>query len=586
MNEEKINNEGEMGSGDSDDEFYNVKLPCTPSDASDKSSKKLEVKKVYSPSRTKVKYDYKFDSSSDDEKDNEDLKKNSEDKTKSDSSGEDKLTDKNNEPSKSDSSLSPSGPAGAEKINEEFKSVKNSNVKMCDKGENTGTNQSIITTSISSPVNVSRPQIGVVPPVVVVPPIVVPQTPVMNMAPMLVSSSVGVGGQNILSGHMMGMPGNMLRGPAPIGGIMTNSGNPITNNMIGMNAMPGQIAGLINMQGNIVSLPGSTMAGQGNVMGLQAGIINPAVGGMNMSMQGNMMRMAAAAAAGNSMLHMSRPSVVGVQNANSLLGISRQNNNLIGMTRPIGVAGPTSSIIGMQNAGNGVITNSGSMVVNPGNVLTNPLVGNPGSLVVMGGVMNTMAPSNLVCTTQTNMLANPGGIMGSNNMLRMMTSSPTSSGVRPVPPPPFLNIRNRPPAPNNLKWQANSLNAGNLSTTGSSSTSVPVTSYNNTSPASSPVDRFNAQVDGDEVSRDEKEISLSDRSSNLETDESQSPPREIPNTFKNDGSFMEMFKKMKDEKNKEAASKFFKLWLSCMCIFTKPFGQIILSVFLFLKGIN
>lgn len=556
MDKGKKSNEGEMGSGDSDDEFYNVKLPYTPTVATDTPTEKLEVKKVYSPSRTKVKYDYKFDSSSDDESENGSSQKDCRAKFRepSENNSGEKLTCKQEKSSKESSNLPQNTYRVVEKINEELKNMKNANAKnMSDKTENIATSQNHITTPMPSGGNNARSQIGVVPPVVVVPPMVVPQTPVMNMGPMIVPSPVGMGGQNILPSHVMGMTGNMLRAPPSMGGIMTNPSSAMPNNMIGMNTVQSQMAGMMGMQSSIMGLTGNTIGGQGNVMGLQTGMINPAMGRMNMTMQGNMMRMAAA---GNSMLRMQRSGggVMGDQSSNNIMRISRPGGSVMGITRPMNVSGSVSNMLGMQTSGNGVMANPGGMVVNPGNVINNPMVGNAG-LMVMGGVMSNMGAPNVVGGAQTNMIPNPGNVIINNNMVRMIGTSQGNPPVRPVPPPPFLNLRNRPPAPGSFKWQASPRTPGTLPSTGSPTNSGSATCLNVPSPTSSPVDRGNGQFDGDELSRDDKDKSLSDRSSTLETDESQSPPRELPNTFKNDGSFMEMFKRMKDEKNQELSSK-------------------------------
>ncbi|KAK6632575.1 hypothetical protein RUM43_013343 [Polyplax serrata] len=509
-------NEGEMGSGESDDEFYNVKLPCTPTVTTGNISEKPKVKKVYSPSRMKVKYDYKFDSSSDDESDNGNQKESAKipDPKAGESSNclrntskDDCLTEEQDESLKENSNLPKETCEVVERINEELKNMKNTDLKaVSDRAESETQSQTHVT-SVPAAGNAQRSQIGVVSPVVVVPPpLVVPTTPIMNMGPMIVP---GMGGQNMVPRQMVGMAGNLLQGPSSMGSLITSPSGALPGGMVGMNAMQSHIAGMIGMQGNIIGLPGNTISTQGNIMGLQSGMINQ-MGGMNMAVQGNVMGIPA-------------PSVMGMQGSTNIMGIPRPN---LPMARAMGVSGTPSTILGMQTSGTGIVSN------NMG--IGNSMVGSSPSLMVVGGVMSNMANQSAVAS-QGNMLVN-------NNIVRVVGASQSNSPVRPVPPPPFLNLRNRPPlpvAPGNFQWQGGTRLPGSISGSSPSfKASIP-----------SPAETGSGQYNCEELYKDEKDESPSD------TDESQSPThRELPNTFKNDGSFMEMFKRMKDEKNLEASS--------------------------------
>lgn len=555
--------EGEMGSGDSDDEFYNVKLPYTPTVASTKSAEKKQVKKVYSPPRTKVTYDYKFDSSSGDESENEDKKKEVMSEGSLQKNIDEGLSGKEIEPVKN-SNVPKDTFKVVEKINEELKNVKSGTKTSTESKEHTQNNA---VNSISSAANVTRPQIGVVPPVVVVPPpMVVPQASVMSMSPMIVPP-VGMGGQGLMPGpmNMMAMPGNLLRVPASIGSLMANQNVNIANSMLGMNTVPS----MMGIQSSIMGIPANSINTPGNVLGFQGGMISPAMS--NMTVQGNMVRMANN---GSNLLQMQGPAsnLMGIQSTNNLMSVPRSGSNVLGLT--MNVSGTTNSMVGIQSHIPGIIGTPNTIMVNSANLLSNQVVGNTENLVVVGSMINNAATNCI--SSQTKVLPGSGSSSGSNNMTKIMSSTQGNSPVRPLPPPPFLNIRNRPLGPGSYKWQAPNHLTDDVSKFGSSNT--PASSSSPSSSASSSSSHSSNRLEREEV-KDYKENSSSDNSL-LEKSESQSPSRELPNTFKNDGSFMEIFKKLKEEKE-ETSSKFSNV-VNDPIFLTQLFIKLLINLMLFI----
>lgn len=220
----KASTEGEMGSGDSDDEFFNVKLPSTPVIPE---VRKAEVKKVYSPSRTKVSYDYKFDSSSDEDSDSP--------KPKNKSPQREPDANVFTPVPKGLDKISESTSKVLEKINEELKG----GGKMAEK--------------IDKPTVVPMVSSGIVGP---------GNRPVMPMGPMMGMPMMNIQGNMMMGGPpnvMMGMPGNVM---IQQGNVMMGMMGPQPNmvNMINPSIMALQGAG--NMMGIAQMNPMNMMTNQ------------------------------------------------------------------------------------------------------------------------------------------------------------------------------------------------------------------------------------------------------------------------------------------------------------------------------------
>ena len=455
MASHKPSTEGEMGSGDSDDEFYNVKLPSTPVLPE---IKKQPVKKVYSPSRTKVTYDYKFDSSSDSEAEEPKPKEKSPPKE----------PDPNvftPVPKKQDSiientKISQSTSQVVQKINDELKSMKNKKPEI-DQQINVAAN---IPTVSSQPM-------GMAPAAVIMPQTIVgpANQPVTPMGPqgMMVPAQMGM-----IPGNMIG---NMMTGPGPMGGMMGVA----------------------------------PMGPQGNMMG----------------MQNNMMPMQNA---------MMMPNMMGMMGAqpNMMMG------NMMGMQNPNMMA----PMMGMQNPnmmGNPNLMLPGNMMGNPNPMLNNPNLINPNMMNNPAGPMGSA----------TNIVNNPGGIVinpNPNTPNRMFNpgNNPVGNQIRVRNPPPVV----RPPVSfrprtNDFKWRNNK-----IPPRGFSPNNIRLSS--------------NASFDKKELRYVPLDSEQSERrDSDTGSTRSSSPgsdvqsPVELPNNFKNDGSFMEMFKKMKDEGSEREGKK-------------------------------
>lgn len=431
MSVTKTSSEGQMGSGESDDEFYNVKLPNTQTVNECKDLKNEPVKKSYSPQRTKVTYDYKFDSSSDDDSDNVSKKSRGEEREKANDQKEEECTDDKNKLPQSTSKV-------VEKINEELKSMKNGSINNKVKVEKSDG-------AVSSGKHIPT-TVGVPPPVVVVPPPMLVQQPVMAMgAGMIVPPAIGIANQMVNPTSML----NLHRGPATLGSTIMGMGNP----------------NMIQSQGNVLGMTNDLLQLQGNIMGIP----------------GNMMQIPGSAIPGMCM-----------------------TGNMI----------PTLQAVGMQTAGANLMTNQGSLITAPGGVLMNPAMTVP-------SLMNN----------QGSMIANPGNIM--MNMVGHQGSRLNYAGS-------MLSAQALNNVATNIASDASKSQVNRLEQDWSK---PDRTDRDSKSP--SPSDSDSKNDDGDEEEEEEEEE---------EEDDTFRNPRDVPNTFKNDGSFMELFKKMSEANSSKASS--------------------------------
>lgn len=443
----KPSTEGEMGSGDSDDEFFNVKLPNTPVLPE---IKKQPVKKVYSPSRTKVTYDYKFDSSSDSEQ--EDPKQREKSPQKDPDPNVFTPVPKKSESLVENMKISQSTSKVVQKINDELKSMKNKKPEI----------EQQVNVSANIP-TVSSQALGIPPAAVIVPQTIVGPTnqPVMPIGQgMMVPTQMGM-----MPGNMMNMAGNMMSGPGPMGGMMGVAPNPMQGMAMGMqnNLMPMQMMG--NMMGMMGAQPNMMM---GNMM--------------NPNMMGPMIGMAS-----NNMMG----------NPNMMLP-----GNMMGNPNPM-----------MSSAGN--------MMGNPNPMMSNPVAGPMGSTSSMVNNPGGLNPASNPNPNTPSRVFNPSNPVG--NQIRVRNPAP---GTRPP-----VSFR---PRANNFKWQNNKIPPRGFSPN------------NIRLPSTASFDKKELRYIPLESEQSER------RDSDTGSTRSSSPgsdiqsPVELPNNFKNDGSFMEMFKKMKD----------------------------------------